>query len=212
MTYHGEFVDVEDIKFDAPADDFDKAYPVAVHVAAVRMGMCALAGEIADGVLLDFLVPPSYNDDAMAAVRKGAAKSGRSLDDFEVPQLVAASADDDDPQRAIDDCKEFLTQYIAQQPHITEFSGADPDLIAAVKEIVPWPATKAQVREAMKLVPNELTQNVAACGTATEVLDKVAEWVDHGCTEPVLTPLSDPAFRTLDAIAKKANLKKTGAA
>jgi hypothetical protein len=60
-------------------------------------------------------------------------------------------------------------------------------------------------------VPNELTQSVAACGTTTDVLDKIAEWADHGCTEPVITPLGDDPFDTLNSIAKKANLPKTGA-
>lgn len=209
VTHHGEFVDVEQVKFDGPSDDDGHAYPVPVYIGAVRMGMCALAGEIADGVLLDFLVPPSYNDLAIEAVQAGAAKSGRSLDDFEVPQLVAVSANDNDPQKAIDDCKEFLTQYIAQQPHITEFCGADEELVAKVKSIVQWPATKAEIREAMRFVPNELTQSVAACGTTTDVLDKIEEWFDHGCTEAVITPLGDDPFGTLDGIASKANLKKT---
>ncbi len=210
VTHHGEFVDVEDVKFDGPTDDDGHPYPVPIYIGAVRMGMCGLAGEVADGVLLDFLVPPSYNDLALAAVRDGAAKAGRSLDGFEVPQLVAASVNDDDPQQAIDDCKMFLTQYIAQQPHITEFCGADEEVVANVKATLGWPATKAEIRQAMRYVSNELTQSVAACGTATDALDKIAEWVDHGCTEAVITPLGADPFPTLDRIATKANLKKTG--
>ena len=120
------------------------------------------------------------------------------------------SVDDDDPQQAIDDCKMFLTQYIAQQPHITEFCGADEDVVANVKSTLGWPATKAEIRQAMRFVSNELTQSVAACGTTTDALDKIAEWVDHGCTEAVITPLSPDPFPTLDSIARKANLKKTG--
>lgn len=211
VTHHGEFVDVTEVKFDGPTDDDGHPYPVPIYIGAVRMGMCGLAGEIADGVLLDFLVPPSYNDDALEAARKGAARSGRSLDDFEVPQLITVSADDDDPQKAVDDCKAFLTQYIAQQPHITEFCGADEETVAKIKSVMGWPGTKAQVREAMTHVSNELTRSVTACGTTTEALDKVAEWVDHGCTEAVLTPVGDDPFGTLDRIAAKANLKKVGA-
>ena len=60
----------------------------------------------------------------------------------------------------------------------------------------------------MKLVPNELTQSVAACGTTTETLDKIAEWVDHGCTEPVITPLGDDPFGTLNASPRKPTCRK----
>ncbi len=207
VTYEGEFVNLDSVKFDGKSDDFGRSYPVEIHIGAVRMGMCALSGEIADGALLDFLVPPSYNDEALVAIQKGAEKSGRSLDNFQVPQLIAVSVNNDDRQQAIDDCKEFLTQYIAQQPHITEFCGADEDLVARIKSIMGWPATKAQIREAMKLVSNDLTQDVAACGTATEALDRISAWVDHGCTEPVLTPLGADAYGTLEQIASAANLR-----
>lgn len=206
VTYHGEFVDVSDIRFDGPDDDDGKAYPVPIYIGAVRMGMVQLSGEIADGVLLDFLVPPSYNVEAMEAVRKGAALSGRSLEGFEVPQLIAASIDDADPATAVDDCRAFLTQYIAQQPHITETCGADPELIDAIKAELAWPATKAEVRHTMRLVPDSLVHSVCACGTATQALDKIMEWVDAGCTEPAITPLSADPLQTLEALAKAANL------
>lgn len=211
VSYSGEFVNVEDIRFDGPDDDDGRSYPVPIYIGAVRMGMVQLSGEIADGVLLDFLVPPSYNREAMDAVRRGAAISGRSLDDFEVPQLVAASADDHDPASAVDDCRAFLTQYIAQQPHITETCGADPELIDAIKAELAWPATKAQVRHTMRLVPDSLVHSVCACGTSTQALDKIAEWVDAGCTEPAITSLSPDPLTTLEALAKAANLTATGA-
>lgn len=209
VTYHGEFVDVEDIRFDGPQDDGGKAYPVPIYIGAVRMGMVQLSGEVADGVLLDFLVPPSYNVEAMDAVRRGAALSGRSLDDFEVPQLIATSIDDDDPASAVDDCRAFLTQYIAQQPHITETCGAEPELIDAIKAELRWPATTAEVRHTMRLVPDSLVHSVCACGTAVQAMDKIMEWVDAGCTEPAITPLSPDPLTTLEAIAAVANLART---
>lgn len=206
VTFHGEFVDVEDIRFDGPDDDDGKSYAVPIYIGAVRMGMVQLSGEIADGVLLDFLVPPAYNVEAMAAARRGAALSGRSMDTFEVPQLIATSIDEADPASAVDDCRAFLTQYIAQQPHITEHCGAEPALIDAIKAELAWPATKAQVRHTMRLVPDALVRSVCACGTASDALDKIAEWADAGCTEAVITPLSPDPFTTLDALARKAGL------
>ena len=96
VTHHGEFVDVEDVKFDGPTDDDGHAYPVPVYIGAVRMGMCRPGRrDRRRGSCSTSSCPPSYNDQALEAVRQGAAKSGRSLADFEVPQLVAASANDD---------------------------------------------------------------------------------------------------------------------
>jgi 5,10-methylenetetrahydromethanopterin reductase len=202
VTFHGEFVDVEDIRFDAEEDDDGHAYPVRTVIGAVRMGMVALAGEIADGVLLDFLVPPSYTATAVAAAREGASRGQKDFSTFAVPQLVATSVNDDDPAQAIQDCKAFLTQYIAQQSHITEFCGAEPELIAAVKAIVSWPTTQESIRRAMELVPDSLVRSVCACGTTAETMDKLAEYVDNGCTSPIITPLGDDQAGTLSSLAK----------
>ena len=51
----------------------------------------ALAGEIADGVVLNYLVSPSYNVGALDALARGAAKVGRDLDDID--PLLARGAD-----------------------------------------------------------------------------------------------------------------------
>ena len=113
VTFHGEFVDVEGIRFDADEDDDARSYPVRIEIGAVRMGMVTLAGEIADGVLLDFLVPVSYTREAVSAAKAGAAKSGRDFYTFGVPQLIATSINDRDPDAAVLDCKAFLAQYLA---------------------------------------------------------------------------------------------------
>jgi len=203
VTFHGEFVDVTDIRFDSPWNDDGHGYAVPIYIGAVRFGMVELSGEIADGVLLDFLLPPSYTAQAWEAIRRGAARSGRDLSAFDVPQLIACSVNDDDPQQAIDACKKFMAQYIAQQSHITEYCGADPELIAAIKGILGWPGTEAQILEAMKLVPNELVRANCACGTSTQVMDKLSEWVDVGVTEIVVTAFGDRKH-TIDTIGRNA--------
>lgn len=204
VSFHGEFVDVTDIRFDGLHDDDRRAYDVPIYIGAVRFGMVSLAGEIADGVLLDFLVPPSYTKRALAAVAEGAERSKRPLERFGVPQLVACTVDDDDPQSAVDECKFFLAQYLAQQSHITEFSGADPELVARIKQVVGWPTTRASVMEAAKLVPSSLVRSVSACGTTAQVLDKIEEYVAAGITEAVLCPRGSNEIETVRRIAHRA--------
>ena len=202
VSFHGEFVDVTDIRFDSPRDDEGRSYQIPIYIGAVRFGMVALAGELCDGVLLDFLVPTSYTKDALAAIRRGAEKSGRDLTNFDVPQLVACAVNDRDPAAAVDECRAFLTQYLAQQPHITEFAGADPELIEAIKKTVGWPTTKATVREAMKLIPDSLVHAVSACGTTVQVVDKIAEYAEAGITEAVLCPRGDNETETIEKVAR----------
>lgn len=203
VTFQGELVDVTGIRFDSPQDDDGRAYDVPIYLGAVGFKMLALAGEMCDGVLLDFLVPPTYTEDALAAVRRGAEKSDRSLDAFDVPQLVACAVNDEDPRSAVDECKAFLTQYLAQQPHISEYAGADPELIAEIKSSVGWPSTKAAVWKAMELVPDDLIHSVSACGTTAQVVEKIEAYADAGITEAVLCPRGDNQMETITKVAQR---------
>ena len=68
---------------------------IPIQLAAVNALMCQVAGEVAEGIRPHPVCTPSYIENVMLpAVRAGAAKSGRSLDDFQVGMkpLVAVAA------------------------------------------------------------------------------------------------------------------------
>ena len=153
--------------------------------------MLELTGQIADGCLLNYCVPPEYNDRAMELLEKGTAKAGRTLDDIDRPQLIVCSVDRD-RDRAIRSAKELITQYIAQQPHIAKASGVRRETVEEIQSILGWPATKDQILRAMVLVPDELVLRITATGTPDEARSKVDEYIQRGCTCPVLYPLGDP--------------------
>jgi 5,10-methylenetetrahydromethanopterin reductase len=116
---------------------------------------------------------------------------GRTLDEIDRPQLVVCSVDTD-KAKALDGARWLLTQYIAQQPHITKASNTPEETVKKIQSILGWPATKEQIKEAMKLVPDELVQRITASGRPEEVKAKVREYVANGCTCPILYPLGDP--------------------
>jgi 5,10-methylenetetrahydromethanopterin reductase len=64
-------------------------------------------------------------------------------------------------------------------------------LLDKVGEVLTWPATHEQVEAASKLVPDEIVQMLTASGTPAEARAKVQEYIDHGCTCPILYPLGD---------------------
>ena len=159
-------------------------------IGATGPQMMELTGEIADGAVLNYCVPPEYNIEAMEQLERGAAKAGRSIDDIDRPQLVVCSVHDD-RKAALDGARELLTQYLAQQPHIAKASGVKPEVVQQIQSILGWPATKEQVRAAMKYVPDELVQRITASGTPAEVKAKVREYIKYGATCPILYPLGD---------------------
>jgi 5,10-methylenetetrahydromethanopterin reductase len=171
---------------------------VPIVIGATGMQMMELAGEIADGVLLNYLVAPAYADEALAALDKGASKSGRSVDDVDRPQLVVCSMDDD-RSRALDAARLLVTQYLGQQPHLMKASGVPEALLDDIARVLTWPATAEQVAAAAALVPDDVVQLITASGTPDECKAKVAEYVAHGCTCPVLYPLGDDVPAMIEA-------------
>ena len=86
----------------------------------------------------------------------------------------------------------MLTQYLAQQPHIAKASGVSDEVVQEIQRTLGWPATKEQIKQAMPLVPDDLVQRITASGKPDEVKAKVREYVERGCTCPILYPLGDP--------------------
>lgn len=190
VTYQGEFHHVTGIELDV-VHGRREPRNVPIYIGATGDLMMEMTGEIADGALLNYCVPPDYNDKALELLDKGARKAGRRLEDIDRPQLVVCSVDND-RKKAIEAAKVLLTQYLAQQPHIAKASGVSEDVVKKVQSILGWPATKEQVHEAMQYVPDEFVLKISATGTPEEARAKVQEYIDRGCTCPVLYPMSDP--------------------
>jgi 5,10-methylenetetrahydromethanopterin reductase len=190
VTFSGEFHHVEGIELDV-VHGRREPRDVPIMIGATGMKMMELTGEIADGVVLNYCVPPEYNNPALEHLRIGAQRGGRDFEKIDRPQLVVCSVHQD-KAAALDGARALLTQYLAQQPHIAKASGVSDDVVKQIQNILGWPATKEQIQEAMKFVPDELVQRITASGTPEEVKAKVREYVAHGCTCPILYPLGDP--------------------
>jgi 5,10-methylenetetrahydromethanopterin reductase len=199
VSFQGEFVRVSDIEIDVVHGDRSPR-SVPIYIGATGMRMMELAGEIGDGVLLNYLVSPAYTRTAMEALAVGAERSGRRVEDLDRPQLVVCSLDED-RAAALDRARELVTQYLGQQPHLMKASGVDRALLDEIGRVLSWPASPEQIREAMRLVPDEVVQLITASGTAEECRAKVAEYVAAGSTCPVLYPLGDDIRAMIDAFA-----------
>lgn len=189
VTYEGEFHKVRDIELDV-VHGRKEPRNVPIYLGATGPKMMELTGEIADGAVLNYCVPPEYNDMALERLEAGARKAGRTLDDIDRPQLVVCSVHEDRDE-AIRGAKMLLTQYLAQQPHIAKASGVKKETVEKIQSILGWPATKEQIKKAMQYVPDELVLRISATGTPEEVKAKVREYVARGCTCPILYPLGD---------------------
>jgi 5,10-methylenetetrahydromethanopterin reductase len=201
VTFHGEFVHVDGIELDVVHGRREPRH-VPIYIGATGDQMMEMTGEIADGVVLNYCVPPEYNDNALEMLEKGLRKAGRKMEDLDRPQLVICSVDYDS-EKAIDTTRELLTQYLAQQPHIARASGVSQEVVAQIQSILGWPATKEQIQKAKHFVPEELIHRISASGTPEEARKKVAEYKKHGCTCPILYPVGGDVKLLIDTFAQE---------
>ena len=199
VTFNGEFVHLDGVELDYVHQE-RRAKDVPIYIGATGMQMMELAGEIGDGVVLNYLVSPIYNDMAMDHLEKGARRAGRSATDLDRPQLVVCSLDED-RAAALDAARLLVTQYLGQQPHIMKASGVPESLLEEIAKVLTWPATAEEVEAASRLVPDDVVQMITASGTAEECQAKVAEYVQRGCTCPVLYPLGHDVHAMIDAFS-----------
>ena len=199
VTFHGEFHHVDGIELDV-VHGRREPRNVEIMIGATGPKMMELTGEIADGAVLNYCVPPEYNDRAMDLLIAGAKKAGRTIDDIDRPQLVVCSVDHDH-HKAIDTTKALLCQYLAQQPHIAKASEVSEDVINDIQSILGWPATHEQIEKAKHLVPDELVYKITASGTPDEAKAKVQEYIDRGATCPILYPVGGDFKLLIDTFA-----------
>lgn len=206
VTYEGQTLEVDDIELDLVRSNAN-ARDVPIYVGATGPTMHKLTGElvgkgICGGVFMNYLIPPEHNRTGMEKLREGVEKQGGTIADVDRPQLIAVSMDEDEDE-AIDQARSLVTQYIGQQPHIRKASGIAPELGEQVKEeLGSWPATNEDIERASQLVDDDIVRNVVAAGTPDDVVDRVGEYCEAGCTEPVVYSLGDDVEEVIDVFAE----------
>ncbi|MEI2422103.1 LLM class flavin-dependent oxidoreductase, partial [Arthrospira platensis SPKY2] len=79
VTYQGEFHQLNGVELDV-VHGRREPRNVEIMIGATGPQMLELTGEISDGCVLNYCVPPEYNHMALERLEAGAKKAGRSLD------------------------------------------------------------------------------------------------------------------------------------
>jgi probable F420-dependent oxidoreductase len=147
--------------------------PPRVFLAGVGPQMTEVAGEVADG----FFVHPLHSERSIAeitlpALRKGLARSGRSLADYEVSAqvLVAAGEGDEALARAREAVKGQIAFYGSTPAYrpVLECHG-----FGAVGEELNRLSKRGEWAAMARLVPDALFDAVAVCGRPAEIAGQV---------------------------------------
>ncbi|MBP2252453.1 alkanesulfonate monooxygenase SsuD/methylene tetrahydromethanopterin reductase-like flavin-dependent oxidoreductase (luciferase family) [Halarchaeum solikamskense] len=204
VTYDGDEIQVEDIELDLVRADAEPR-DVPIYIGATGETMHQMTGElvgkgIVDGIFMNYFIPPEHVERGLERLEAGVEKQGGSMADVDRPQLIAVSMDED-VDVALDEARGLATQYIGQQPHITKASGISDANAERVEAELDWPATAADIERASEHVPDEVVRNIVATGTREDVIERLGDYCEAGCTEPVVYPLTDNMEDVIDTVA-----------
>jgi 5,10-methylenetetrahydromethanopterin reductase len=184
LNFSGQFVKVTGIKLEKVPQK------VPVYVGATGSKMAEVAGEVADGILLNYLVSPDYDVEILKHVEKGARQGGRSLQDIDRPQLLAVSFSLD-LEKAYRKARAMVAEYLAMEPHIAIASGVSEKVIEEIRRITGgWPTTKQKLEQVSPLVEDQTIKRLMAVGDEAQCRRQILEYVRAGCTEPILYPVT----------------------
>lgn len=177
---------------------FKPADKIPIYVGGRRRKMMQLAGETADGVLINASHPTDVMD-AMKSVKQGLKSSGRSPRDFDFASYTASSIDKD-LKKAREAARGVVAFIAASAP---EESLAHRDIPAEDIEVVRGFLRKGEIAKAREAVTREMIDEFAVCGEVDELVSRVQKLKKLGATRIVIgSPIGPDSFESLKLIAK----------
>ena len=142
---------------------------IPVHVAAIGPNMCAVAGEIADGIRLHPVCTARFIDEeVLPSLARGAARAGRDVDQVEVcmKPLVGTAPDRAALERVTRTVRERVAFYLSTPSYRRTFELHGWGAIAARASLL---AREKRWDELPALVDDEMLHTVATIGTHDEI-------------------------------------------
>jgi probable F420-dependent oxidoreductase len=182
VNFDGKFYRVRNFRMTAPPP----REPVRIVLAALGPEMLELAGEIADGVLLNW-IPPETVPASIKHVQDGARRGGRTLGpDFEIASFIRTCVTDD-----ADTARQTLARDITGYATVDVYASFFRDAGFAAEVDAVNEAWKAGDRaEAVKRVSPRLLDGLGVVGPEQFCRDRIAEFSRAGLTMPVILPFT----------------------
>lgn len=181
---------------------------IPIYLAAIGPKNTALAGEIADGWIPTFF-SPEHVSGLRALLEEGAARSGRSLDGFDIAPTVNAYVSDD-RELARNLMRPVLALYIGGM------GSRDQNFYNQLVARYGFEAAAGEVQnlyldghkeQAAAAIPDELIDAISLCGPPEVVRDRLGAYRDAGVGTLMITPMAftaDDRIEQLRAIAELA--------
>ena len=176
VTMAGKMVKINGFRLDAPIE-----HPQQIYIGAQGAKMLRIAGELGDGVIINFITPETvapmldHTRDGMRAAGKDPAKL-----DVVCRILVAA---DEDPEVARTLFRRALTAYVAVPQYNQFFREIGYEKEAAIA-MNAWNA--GDRKKALESIPDDMVQKIFVFGTAEQCRARLDDYARAGITTTAL--------------------------
>jgi len=184
----GEQVDFPGKHFKLSGVSLGAAAPTAkvpIYIAALGPQMLEMAGELADGVLMNW-TSVTFIPQAVAHIKRGADKAGRDMSDIDIAGYVRVAVRDD-----LANARASLQRQIARYATNTFYAnffietGFDREMNTAAAAL-----TKGDLDKASEAITPEMQDEVAVLGTAGQCRKALERRRAAGLQLPVIAPFA----------------------
>ena len=169
-----------------------------IYLAAIGKKGLRLAGAIADGVLLNAYVPPSYVKYAVEEIRSAAQEAGRDPQSIDITCMLVIRLTND-PQSMMPTLKKRIVRLLDEAyvgEILLEKGGFDPSILGPLRESY----AKDEGKDAVKLITDEMVESFYLIGSEEQCTQRIAEYREAGVDAPLLLPRLEDYERVADAL------------
>lgn len=188
VVFRGETLAVDGFRLARPP-----AAPVPIHVAALRPGMLRVAGEVADGAILNWLSAGDLPR-SVAVVREAARAAGRDPEAVEVSSRLFVNVDPPSPESDL-----AARRHIAAYLNVPVYRAFHEWLGRSRALAGMWEAWgRGDRRGAVAAIPAEVVDDLIVRGTLEQIRARIDRYFEAGLQTAFLSLQStepDPARR-----------------
>ena len=169
-----------------------------IYLAAIGKKGLRLAGAIADGVLLNAYVPPSYVKYAVEEIRSAAQEAGRDPQSIDITCMLVIRLTDD-PQSMMPALKKRIVRLLDEAyvgEILLEKGGFDPSILGPLRAA----HAKDEGKEAVQLITDEMVESFYLIGSEEQCQQRIAEYREAGVDLPLILPRLEDYERVADAL------------
>lgn len=151
---------------------------VPIYIACSGPRMLELAGELADGVIVQCGLFPEAITFAREHLAIGAARAGRSLDDVDL-WVMMCGAISDDHGTAMNRSRTMAAWFAQMAPHMCALAGVDAQLVQRIQDAYSG-GEFHQAQDAAALTPDEMVELFTLGGTPAEARARIERLMGCG--------------------------------